>query len=334
MTNRFRNVITGFVVLLAGVAFVWMLLELTGRATAAFAKRGIPIYIRADRCDGVNDGTIVTFHGIEVGTVRGIGRDADNVHVSIRAEVHTSPPLPANLEGVMRLQSMLSSSPVVSLELKGPPEGQLAPDAHLEGRFVGSQILPPELTDFITDFRRQKLIEHTDEAILALRTQIENAGEVLKSVQTVIGDPKLQADLKQAITNVRTATERADVIGANLEKFTSDLQNVQTDFHEVAQNANQTVTSMRTVVEKTGNHVDDVSRHLIDDMDKLGKSLDQFQAMAAKINNGDGTAGRLLNDPRLYDQLSDTAKELNAVAASIHRLIDQWEQEGLHLKLK
>jgi len=334
MTSRFRNVVTGFVVLIAGIAFVWMLLQLTGRATAAFAKRGIPISIRADRCDGVNDGTIVTFHGIEVGTVKSIGRDSDNVHVSINAEVRTSPPLPANLEGIMRLQSFLSSSPIVSLELKGPPEGQLAPGAHLEGRFVGAQILPPELTDFITDFRRQKLIEHTDETIVALRAQVENAGEVLKSVQSIIGDPKLQSDLKEAIANVRKATARADVIGSNLEKFTSDLDNVKKDFHDVAQNANQTVTSVRSVVEKTGNHVDDVTAHLIEDMDKLGKSLDQFQQLAAKINNGDGTAGRLLNDPRLYDQLSDTAKELNAVAASIHRLVDQWEQEGLHLKLK
>ena len=321
--------------LIAGAAFVWMLLELTGRATAAFAKRGIPIHIRADRCDGVNDGTIVTFHGIEVGTVRSIGRDADNVHVSINAEVRATPPLPANLEGIMRLQSMLSSSPVVSLELTAPqPQGELQPNAQLEGRFVGSQILPPELTDFITDFRRQKLIEHTDETIVALRAQVESAGEVLKSVQSIIGDPTLQSDLKQAIANVRTATERADVIGANLQKFTGDLESVKKDFHDLTQNANQTVTSVRSVVEKTGNHVDDVSSHLIEDMNKLGQSLNEFQQLAAKINNGDGTAGKLLNDPRLYDQLSDTAKELNAVAASIHRLVDQWEQEGLHLKLK
>jgi ABC-type transporter Mla subunit MlaD len=229
---------------------------------------------------------------------------------------------------------MLSSSPIISLELEGPPEGSVTAGQQLTGRYVGSQLLPPELTDFITDFRRQKLIEHTDEAILALRSQMETAGQMMKSVQSLVGDPQLQADIKHSVASVRVATDRADRISANMEKFSGDLTGVNKDIKELTRNANDTINSVRAAVDKTGNRADDVSRHLIDDLDKLGKSLDEFHALAAKIDTGSGTAGRLLNDPKLYEQLTDAARELNSVAASMHRLIDQWEQEGLHLKLK
>ncbi|HEX4797370.1 MAG TPA: MlaD family protein [Humisphaera sp.] len=306
MKSGSRNFITGLVVLLALVAFLWMLITFTGRATAAFASKGIPIVITVDRADGVSDGTPVAFRGVQVGKVSNLRLTEDNLHVVIDAEVGTKPGIPSNVHAVIRVQSMLSTTPTIMLELTGEPQGALEAHQQLQGRYVGSQILPPELTDFITDFRRQKLIEHTDEAIVALQVQIKNAGDMMKSVQSLVGDEKLQADIKQAVSN----------------------------FQSLTHNANETVSTMRTTVQSTGEHVDELSRHILDDVDKLGKALDQFQELAVKINNGNGTAGRLLNDPRLYEQLADTAKELNAVAASIHRLIDQWEQEGLHVKLK
>lgn len=334
MSTRGRNVITGFVVLVSLFAFLWMMLKFTGRATAAFSQQGTRIKIRADRGDGVSEGTQVLFRGIEVGRITHIYRADDNIHVIMDAEVVKSPPLPHNVKAIVRVQSMLGMSAVVQLELSGDPAGALEAGQEIAATYQGTQILPPELTDFITDFRRQKLIEHTDEAILALRTQIENAGDVMNSVKALIGDEKLRADLKQSIANVRSATERADRISANVEKFTTDMGPIPAQVKDLTRNANDTVTSARGVIDKTGGHVDDVASHLLDDMNKLGKALDQFQDLAAKMDNGKGTAGQLMNDPRLYDQLTDTARELNAVAASMHRLIDQWEQEGLHLKLK
>jgi DNA-binding Lrp family transcriptional regulator len=41
-----------------------------------------------------------------------------------------------------------------------------------------------------------------------------------------------------------------------------------------------------------------------------------------------------VNDPRLYESLVETAKELNATVSDLRRLVNQWEQEGVSLKLK
>ena len=62
--------------------------------------------------------------------------------------------------------------------------------------------------------------------------------------------------------------------------------------------------------------------------------MDQFQSIAEKVEKGQGTAGALVNDPKLYESLVDTSRELNLTIKDLQRLVQQWEQEGVTLKLK
>jgi phospholipid/cholesterol/gamma-HCH transport system substrate-binding protein len=65
----------------------------------------------------------------------------------------------------------------------------------------------------------------------------------------------------------------------------------------------------------------------------VSELLQQFQQIAQKINAGQGTAGQLVNDPQLYQSLVATTQELNATIADLKRLVEQWEQEGVSLKV-
>ncbi|MDB5305753.1 MAG: Mammalian cell entry related domain protein [Phycisphaerales bacterium] len=320
MSSRKRNIITGAVVLFALGALAWMTMQFTGRAMAIFKPRGMPIVFSSNRGDGLSDGSPVLYRGVQVGKVTAVRRMPDNEHVRVDAEVNDDPPLPRNISGEIRTQSQLSSSSQINLEVVGQPQGRLEPYEEVPVRYVGNSIFPPELSDLLGNVRRQQLVEHVDQAIVSLRIQIEKAGKVMDDVQQLTGDGKLQNDLRAAVANVRSATERADKISANLETLTN--------------NANATVGDVRTVVAKTGDNVDHLTRQVSDSVDKLGKVLNQFEQASAKLNSNKGTAGALLNDPKLYDELTDTAHELNVVATSLQRLIDQWEHEGVSLKLK
>jgi hypothetical protein len=67
---------------------------------------------------------------------------------------------------------------------------------------------------------------------------------------------------------------------------------------------------------------------------QVSKSLDSIQAITGKVNAGEGTAGMLVNDPKLYQSLVENSRELNLTITDLRRLVDQWEQEGVTLKLK
>jgi phospholipid/cholesterol/gamma-HCH transport system substrate-binding protein len=153
---------------------------------------------------------------------------------------------------------------------------------------------------------KQDLVKHLDEVLVSIRLQAEKVGNL-------IGDPKLREDLTTAMTNIRTVSERANVIAAKLDTLTA--------------NADTAVTGVKA-------DMDRLTVKLGDDLDKLGQAFRQFQEISAKINNGKGTAGQLINDPKLYDELALTAKQLNKVAASLNRLMEQWEREGVSIKAK
>ena len=45
-------------------------------------------------------------------------------------------------------------------------------------------------------------------------------------------------------------------------------------------------------------------------------------------------AGKLLNDPELYNSLTEAAKELSRLTAEFRQLVAKWKKEGVNIKLK
>ena len=72
-----------------------------------------------------------------------------------------------------------------------------------------------------------------------------------------------------------------------------------------------------------------MSDNLNQRLGQIAESLQRIQSVTQKIDQGQGTAGKLVNDPKLYDALTDTAAELKLTVKDLRRLIQQWEQEGI-----
>jgi phospholipid/cholesterol/gamma-HCH transport system substrate-binding protein len=327
MSPQRRNVIVGVVVLLALCVLTWMLLTFAGGVASLFSTSGINVTLTADRADGLSNGSLVSYRGVDCGKVISVNRTPDNEHVQIGLELDRQPPLPGNLSGIIRTSSALGSSAVIDLELIGPPsQTPLKSGDQLAARFAGLELLPPEITGLAGDIRQQQFVLHLDQTVVSIREQAAKAGEVLDSINKLIADPKVQENVKSALTNLRTASESADRIGAKVESLSDKLD-------KTMDNANATVTDLKTTIDHTNSHVDDLSRQVSDDTNKLGSALEQIQLAAAKINDGKGTAGLLVNDPKLYNSLVDTVKTLDATVRDLQRVINQWEQEGVSLKM-
>ena len=69
------------------------------------------------------------------------------------------------------------------------------------------------------------------------------------------------------------------------------------------------MSEVKTTVAKVGNNVDTLSKQAGDRLTQISKTLDHFQSVAAKIDNGQGTAGQLVNDPKLYQALVDSSRD-------------------------
>ena len=73
-----------------------------------------------------------------------------------------------------------------------------------------------------------------------------------------------------------------------------------------------------------------LDRLVTDNSAKIGKTMENLQAITTKLNEGQGTIGKLINDPALHDELLATVAELKTTAvdargivASAKSVIDQ-----------
>ncbi|MGB7160486.1 MAG: MlaD family protein [Tepidisphaeraceae bacterium] len=322
-----RNILVGVVVLGAMIFLGWMVIKFGDQPAKLFAKPTMPIYFNVLRADGVAEGSPILYQGVNVGRVTEVKRSENGKDVTIAAQVDIEPPLPSNVQGAIIAQSVLGAGSGISLQLTGPePAGKLEANTTLKARYVGLDVLPPEFAALAEElrqtslqFRESRIIEHLDQ-------QVVKAGEVMDSVKNLVDDKEMRADLKASLANVKTATETANRIGANLER-------VSAEFEKLTADARGTVGQAKATLTKADEQVTDLTKQVGQRLTQAAKLLDTFQSISGKIDAGQGTAGQLVNDPRLYESLVQTSRELNATIADLKRLVEQWEEEGISFKL-
>lgn len=329
-----KNLMVGLTVLVGLVLLGVLLLKFGAAPAAMFGAKRITVELVVARADGLSVGSSVNYLGVNVGNVTFIDRTPDQKAVLIRAQIDANHPPPANVVGRLRSQ-IVGGSSNVSLEIPEgqQPEGHLAANAKIPATFLGLDILPPEFAQLATElrltaqqFRESKLIDHLDEAVRTVNVQLTKAGKLMDSIDATINDSKVRDDIKATVANVRTATETANRITTNLEKFSKDLDGI-------GKNVNGVTVKAEVTIDKTQAHIDDLSKQLGDRLVQTGQLLDRFNSIAMKVDQGKGTAGQIINDPKLYDSLVNTAQELNLTITQLKLLVQQWTDEGVYLKL-
>src|SRR6266850_1358065 len=293
-----KNLMVGITVLIALILLGWMILRFSDAPFRLFAKAQMPISLEAPSADGVSEVTSINYLGVSVGRVTKIDRSQDLRSVWMQALI--DPPVPANVEG--RIRTI----------------------------FVGVDILPKEFTDLSQElrrtseqFRESQLVPKLATAVDTFKTNIDKAGNLIDSMNKLVGDEKAQKSIHDAIANFRDTSETASRVAKKIEALTDKAD---TRFDEVAGSTNKLLTTAQ-------GRVDEIGRLMGDRLVQVAKTLEQFEAITRKINEGQGTAALLLNDPALYENLLDVSKEMKLTISDLKRLVEQWEQEGVPFKL-
>jgi ABC-type transporter Mla subunit MlaD len=345
-----KNLLVGVTVLVALVLLGWMLLRFSDAPFRIFAKAQMPISLEAPSAEGVSEGTSIYYLGVSIGRVTKIDRSEDLRSVVMQGLI--DPPVPANVEGRIRTQLfgggasislILVPYPVegaeattrpatspLSITQNIEPRGQLKANSRVRAIFVGVDILPKEFTELSSElrrtseqFRESQVVPKLAGAVDTFKLNIDKAGKLIDSMNQLVGDEKAQKSINETIENFRATSQTATKIAKNLEAL-SEKASVRID--EVAGNSNKLLISAQT-------RLDEIARLMGERLVQIAKTIEQFEAITRKINEGRGTAAMLLNDPALYENLLDVSKEMKLTVSDLRRLVEQWEQEGVPFKL-
>jgi phospholipid/cholesterol/gamma-HCH transport system substrate-binding protein len=333
-----RNWFVGGTVLLALITLGFLIIIFGGSLGSLFAGEKFAVTFRADRGDGISEGSSVRYLGQRVGTVKAVDLVLDQTpnYVLIHTEIDKNRSLPGNVQGSIRVPNLLGASAVIELEIdpNADPARKLVGGEILSTRYVGSGLIPPEISQLATemkeavrDFRDANLVGDFKTALQNFNTQVSKAGNVMASIDAIIGSEQGQADLKTAIANFRQATEHAKTTLANAQRISEDLKTLPEKIDATIGNVNGGVDDAKLRIVQ-------VSEQLNANLAKVSAVLDEARQITQKVNTGKGTAALLLNDPKLYEKLVIGTEVINATVLDIQRVIRGFEEDGVPLKLK
>ena len=337
MSDYRKNFLVGLTMLL-GLALLAVMIILFDKAPARWiAPNRLAVTFEANRADGLSGGSGVSYLGVPAGVIESVERDPKNpTRVWIHTLIDAKPPLPGNLVGKVHRQSVVGGGSLLDLEFQGDkPIGQLDAGKLYHADYVGEGLIPPEITQLAAELRgiaqslrdnhfvenTNQMIVNTNQMVVEFNADAKRLGKLIDSANETLNDPKMKQDIKAALANIHTATDHAVQISADLEKISGDLSKKVDD---VSSHASAALLHAQ-------NDMDSVTGKINDRLEQTAKLLETFQSIAAKIDKGEGTAGMLVNDPKLYQSMTAAMQELKATVADLKLLVDQWTQEGVHI---
>lgn len=350
MTDRNRNVLIGLFVLV-GLICLAVLIVLFGESRGIFRQRYV-LRAKFERISGVREGTDVKLAGVWAGNVTKVelidpGRPGEGVYAVMQIDnkyvvprgsiANVSTPIMGQaainiIPPTAAADSLPQDGTAIILGLvKNPLDTVIDPKlmATLEKTTAQIGILAEALTpaakavEDLLKVRTVAEVDKTPETVTAnLSTAIERLHNVLKHIETVLGDPDVQGNLKETLVNFKAASEEAKLAVAGLKDFSEEAQGAATGAQKV-------IAKLDTTVDTTHQHINDLGQRLLLNADKLSRILDYFASAGHNMAEGEGTIGMLLRDPKFYDELMLTTQRLGAAAAELEVLVKQWQKEGL-----
>jgi len=333
MTSYRKNIAVGATMIGALVLLGLMIMLFGEGPVRLFKPAQLQIKFIAESGEGLTNGSPILYLGVNIGQIKSVELPINEAGVIIWGQVESKRPVPGNVEGLIR-SSLIGGNANLTLEpIGGIPSGKLKDYDVIHARLGGSNVLPHEFAELAKELTELSKRLQTTVAALNDANVVGKITGALESVKTtadkfsatsddlrkLIGDKDIRGNLQTTLANFKDVSENAKNITKSLEKFSTDLQ--------------KTNTEAAAVITRTGGHIDDISKQLGGRLDQLAGVLEKFQSIANKVDKGDGTVGKLINDPKLYEALLDTSQELNLTVKDLRRLVEQWEQEGVSLKL-
>lgn len=313
--QRRQNMVVGGFVLLAFAAFVWMLFKFRNLPLFASQMRSYTVLVYFPDAPGIQRDTPVQYCGYQIGRVmsvappelhegEGTGRSFHRVGVSIAID-KTFSDIPDHASVMIVKRGLGSSYITLNVDPEMPVKGFLRADMMpLEGAVSSaSEFFPPQV---------QKKLEDLVDSVTLL-SQNTNA---------IIGDTDNQLHIKQTLENITLATAQANETLKSIRQFT----NLGTErLNEVSANLDATLKSFRNLSEVGAEHIEAVAF-------SLDSTLKEFRLVLSKIHAGDGSAGKFINDGRLYENLLDSSKELEMALDQIKKWAADAREKGIRIK--
>lgn len=242
--------------------------------------------------NGLAVGNVVKYKGMQVGQVRSVDfTERGNIHVSFN--IGSDIPIPKNSRAAISESDILGgrSIEVQPSEVSARAEpGDTLRSTLKQGMMANVQqnvLMPLKSQLTVTLARLDTIMAGVQQTVQDSSTR---ANRVMRKAEQITGTmaqelPKSFAEINRSLANVNAIL---DSIRSNKE-----LGKTMTNLRKASDSLKTTTSRLNTLLSTSD------------------RTMTRMDSILTKVNNGTGTAGKVVNDPELYDNLTATSENLN-----------------------
>ncbi len=293
MSNLSAEAKVGLLVLVGSVILLYMTFAV-GKYEFG-EKKGYRIVAAFDSVSGLDTKAAVRMAGVQIGTVEAVELEDSRAKVTLRIDPNVK--IGRGAEAAVKTMGLLGDKYVDIV----PPRGT-------EG---GRQ--PRERSGFYQDNERLEVTaspSDVDRLVTQLSGIADDIKKVTASLSQVFGSQRGEKSMEDMLQDLRQTT-------ANIKEFSYALKGdggeLITRLNELAQNLNGVVNDNKDDLKVTMENVREASKN-------AEMALASIENVTKKIDRGDGTLGKLVNEDSMYSNIDSAAKGLSDYVSRVERL--------------
>ena len=283
--------VVGIFVIVAVCALVWLIFMFGDFPTYFNRYRSFQVFVQFHTAPRVEKGTPVRLGGFPIGSVTKVKAPEELTDLNTGRKYHQT----VVVLSIKKKYANIPSNVEVKLMMRG-----------LGSSYIELKVDPVKLpapprdpnrpeTEFLVD---KMLLQGStgmtseffpEESQEKFEELVDTMKDVLDNANDIIGDPDSKENLKKILANVSDATKQVAQTLEELQKFF--------------------VAGTET-------------------SEELSATVRELRQILAKVNSGEGTAAKFVNDARLYEGLVESTEQLQVLLRELKSLIDKVNEKG------
>jgi phospholipid/cholesterol/gamma-HCH transport system substrate-binding protein len=347
MEDRSRNIVVG-ITALAGLVGLAFLLMLFGRLPA-FLESGYELRVELPSAGGLKQGSVARFSGIDVGRVVSVEfQSPPKRGVAALLRIDEGVAIPREAVATV-VSPIFAGSPHLAFDVRHLDDAQLAVTLPTDGTGVIAGSATSLLGDLSTklgesiDAVRSDMREplerfaNIEQRFDALSRQWEQVGVNLNDMLESRSVEQVQAGESQP--NLTTLIERSDQRMAEIRELLDAMHEWLSAAQTTTEKLGVAADGVTDTAQRVGGAADEakaqfeqLSRRYVAVADDLSGLLGETEQLVRQARDGEGAMGRLINDPRLYENFNDSVERIGLVMDELRLMIQKWNAEGVPIQ--
>ena len=313
-TQARRNIIVGIFVIFALAALVWLVYRFGELPTKVSEYKSYQLYVQFPNVVGIQKGTPVRFRGYQIGRVTQVKPPEIREDLDTGREYHQSLAVLSidkefsTIPSTARINVMTRGLGSSYVEIVTDPNTHLKPKDpnRPETRYLTDEMFVQGSMGSSNEFFPKETKDKVNKLLTDLTKLVNNTNEI-------VGDKENQQNLKKTLQNLTIATNQAKTAIQQFNDFSA---------------------AGKDVLKTTDKRIKQLFPVVLSTTEQLDSLVGQLNQIVNKINKGQGSIGKLVNNGKLYENLIENTEQLELLLKELKAFTVKASEEGLPLKLK